>query len=126
MIWEWAFFWYVSPKGACVRDEMDILVQDALLAQLRRQRTIAPDLWSATRPLHGKKYRDFYENVFVVGDVQQRPMGFMGPGRQHYTIVAYATHKQRVYDPAGVFGVLKPRRDNVLRYGGCRRAIKLD
>jgi hypothetical protein len=107
---------------------MDELVTDALLAQLRRQRTTAPNEWrdaGLVKKLHGA-YSDFYENLFIVDDVQQRPMGFMGPGRQEYTVLAYATHKQRRYDPAGVFETLSPRREQVMQFGGCKRVIKLD
>lgn len=76
----------------------------------------------------GDKYRDFYENLIRDDDgVQHRPIGFMGPDRQEYTIIAYATHKQNIYNPAGVFKVLKPRREEVLKFGGgCRRVVQLD
>lgn len=128
MLWQWVFYWYVSPQGWCVESSMDELVADALLAQFRRQRTTSPIEWrdaGLTKKLHGK-YDDFFENLFIVGDVQQRPMGFMGPGRQEYTVLAYSTHKQKRYDPAGVFDTLKPRRDHVVQFGGCKRVIKLD
>jgi len=127
MIWAWTFFWYVSPQGNCVKDEMDVLVQDALLAQLRRQRTVSHLLWKGmVKQLHGDRYRFFHENLIAVNDVQHRPMGFMGPHRQQYTVLAYATHKQRRYDPPGVFGTLNERRKLVEQYGECKRVIKLD
>jgi hypothetical protein len=127
MVWAWTFYWYVSPQGASVRSEMSDLVVDALLTQMRRQRTVAPTLWAGmVKQLRGSKYRDFYENMITIDGVQHRPFGFMGPGRQEYTVLAYATHKQQVYSPAGVFDVLKLRREHVEKYGGCKHVIKLD
>lgn len=129
MVLAWKFYWYVSPSGACVRDEMDVLVEDALLAQMRRQRTLAPNLWvGLVKQLRGKQ-RGYFENLITLGTsdkVQHRPIGFMGPGRQEYTILAYATHKMNIYNPPGVFDVLKKRRENVEKYEGCKRVIKLD
>ena len=78
------------------------------------------------KQLRSEKHREFYENLIYIDEVQHRPFGFMGPERQQYTILAYATHKEKVYSPARVFEVLKPRKEQVLKYGGCKRAIELD
>jgi hypothetical protein len=125
MVWTWTFYWYVSPSGTCIRSDVPDAVEDTLLIHLRRQRTRPPTEWGL-RQLKGKGLRDFYEHRFVVDDTEQRPFGFFGPGRMEYTIIAYATHKQKVYDPPGVFGTLGERRDHVRNYGGCKRVIKLD
>lgn len=125
MVWSWTFYWYVSLLGACIQGEIPLTVQDTLLIQLRRHRTRAHSEWGLWQ-LRGKNLNGFCEHRFTVGGVQQRPLGFFGPGRMEYTIVAYATHKQKVYDPAGVFGTLTERRGHVQKYGGCKRVIKLD
>jgi len=52
--------------------------------------------------LSGKKFRALGKLRFKVRNVQHRPLGFFGPGRQAYTLLIWATERDGKYAPPGI------------------------
>lgn len=68
--------------------------------RLRYLRDQPPQMW---RDPHAKKLswecdedcKDIYEIRFKSNNLQQRPMGYFGPGSDEFTVVIWVTHKER-------------------------------
>jgi|ERR1039457_892079 hypothetical protein len=55
---------------------------------------------SAQKLVKNKKFRDFYEIRFKADNVQQRPIGYFGPGVSDFTVLIWAHEKGNALKPA--------------------------
>ena len=116
----WTFRCYVGSSGrdmiavwyrrqpAAVQAAFDTLLE--YLVQRERHEWVRPEFDQL-----GGRYRDLGELRFKVGNVQYRPLGFFGPARGEFTILAGASKKGSVYDPRDALETARKRRLEVLK-----------
>lgn len=75
--------------------------------------------WQEPYALKLKKVTDIYEIRFKANGVQFRPLGFFGPDGNEFTILIWATHKQKIYDPHDAINTADSRR-KLVRTGRAR------
>lgn len=114
----WRFRTYVSPRGRndvqdCV-DALDVAAQVKFDVELKYLAVALPTEWHEPRARKLGGHEGLYEIRFKAGKVQQRPIGFFGPGSDEFTILVWATHKQNVYKPSKAFDTADARRKAVL------------
>jgi hypothetical protein len=114
----WRFRTYVSSSGRNdVQDCVDALEVDAQVkfaVELKYLAVSLPTEWHEPRARKLRGHEGLFEIRFKAGKVQQRPIGFFGPGPAEFTILVWATHKQNVYQPAKALATADARRKAVL------------
>lgn len=65
------------------------------------------------RPEVKNGYRDFFEFRFSAEKVQQRPIGYFGPGDAHFTLLIWATEKGNKFVPPDTIKTCNVRRSAV-------------
>ena len=53
---------------------------------------------------------DILEIKLDANKTEHRPLGYFGPGKNEFTILEWATHKQDIYDPHDAFKTANSRR----------------
>lgn len=61
-----------------------------------------------------KKYRDLGKLRFKASDVQHRPLGFFGPSSGMFTLLVWATERDREYAPPGIRDTALERMELVI------------
>ena len=77
-------------------------IQEALELRLEHLARIKPNEWKSSqlvKALKGEKCKGLIEVRFKALDVQQRPIGFYGPGKMEFTLLLWAYHKGQKYVP---------------------------
>ena len=114
----WRFRTYVSETGRGEVqkhiDALDVEAAEFFRAAVRWLAPMPASEWHEpkAKKLHG--YKELYEIRFKANGVQQRPIGFFGPESNQFTILIWATHKQRVYKPAEALDTADRRRKAVV------------
>lgn len=67
----------------------------------------------AARLDKNKTFRDYYEIRFKAGNLQQRPIGYFGPGSNDFTILIWATEKGNKLLPPTWFDIAERRRKQI-------------
>lgn len=101
---------------------------DARILYLRDQ---PPSMWVSpqAKKLSSKNNsdcKDIYEIRFKAKNVQQRPLGFFGPDDDVFTIVLWATHKGKQWDPKEYCSIAKARYEDVKNGRVKNIEIKID
>ncbi len=127
--WEWVFKSFVTSRNqSVVEDWYGSQVPDVRAAfdiSLRYLSKQPPSNW--VRPYVGTLKRQcagLWEIRFTVEKVRYRPIGFFGPVRMEFTIVAFATEKGGSFVPAGICESALKRKEEVISDPG--RAVKYD
>lgn len=117
----WKIKCYVSRSGRCeVQSRYDKGSEGLKAGFDTALEYLTPrgrDQW--TRPHAAKlsknqKFRDFFEIRFLSDKVQQRPIGFFGPGEDEFTIVIWAIEKGSRFNPEDWFDIANNRRKEIL------------
>lgn len=113
----WSFNTYVGPGG---NQDVQKAVDRQSGAWLEHFRARIKYLSTASiadwHTPHAKKLRGvegIFEIRFKVSGIQQRPLGFFGPGTNEFTILILATHKDDVYKPSSAIDTASQRRKAV-------------
>ncbi|WP_124472238.1 hypothetical protein [Burkholderia contaminans] len=88
-------------------------VQWELLSARPRERWTRPDA-AKLRPEKKGGYREFFEFRFFEDNVQQRPLGYFGPGDKHFTLLIWATEKGNRFIPPEAVGTCEHRRNGII------------
>ena len=72
----------------------------------------------------GGGYRDYFEIRFMANHVQQRPIGYFGPGHDVFTILLWATEKGGKLRPSDWHAIADRRRTEITN--GSASSIKLE
>lgn len=125
----WIFKTYVSPTGRNdVQDDVDGLDEVVLEHFLTRLRYLAETEkidWHEPQAKKLKGVENVYEIRFKAGNIQYRPLGYFGPGKNDFTILVWAYKKQSVYTPAEAIGSAE-KRGKLLRKGEAKcSALKI-
>ena len=110
----WSFKTYVGPSGKLdVQQDVD-RQSEAWLEHFRaRLKYLGASKAADWHTPHAKKLKGIegiYEIRFKTSGVQQRPLGFFGPGSNQFTILILATHKDDVYKPSSAIDTATHRR----------------
>jgi hypothetical protein len=62
-----------------------------------------------------RKYRGLGKLRFKVDRVQHRPLGFFGPSRHEFTLLAWATEREGEFNPRGVLDLALRRMNQVIK-----------
>ncbi len=80
-------------------DQSSPAIQAGLIVALEYLKAIPKSEWqrpSAAKLTKCSRFRDFYEIRFFADNVQQRPIGFFGPGSNDFTILVWAIEKSKL------------------------------
>ncbi len=126
----WRFRTYVSSSGRCdvqeSLDALDVTGQVKFEVELKYLAVALPSEWHEPRARKLGGHKGLYEIRFKAGQVQQRPIGFFGPGSDEFTILVWATHKQNVYKPAKALDTAAARRKAVLEGAATTSPLTID
>lgn len=121
VVGEWASAYdRLGDKGQAKADE-----------RLRYLRDQPPAMWlepgakrlgSAT----DKDCKDVYEIRFKANNIQQRPLGFFGPGPSQFTVVLWATHKGNQWVPKEKCRIAKERYQSIVDGKSTIAKIEID
>jgi hypothetical protein len=113
----WKFNVFVSSTGSTALqktiDEQDVVVIQQFKARVRYLANTPRIDWKTPHALKLQGVKDIYEIRFSANGVQFRPFGFFGPGSNEFTILVWATHKQKIYDPNDAIKTAERRRKAV-------------
>jgi len=103
-------------------EELKANLENALeyLICLERSEWIRP---RAHRMTKCDEFRDFFEIRFKANNVQQRPIGYFGPGANDFTILIWATEKGNKLIPEEWCSIANRRRLEIIE--GKAKAEKL-
>ncbi len=126
----WWFRVYVSPSGRsdvqdCL-DALDVAGQVKFDVEVKYLAVALLSEWHEPRARKLSGYKGLYEIRFKAGKVQQRPIGFFGPGSDEFTILVWATHKQNVYKPPKALDTASARRKAVLEGAAGTSPLTID
>lgn len=117
----WTFRSFVSGGDRCViqdwYDEQEPEVKAEFDTALERLRVLPPARWDW--PFVGilrKECSGLIEIRFKVNKVQHRPLGCYGPLRLEFTILFFATERDRKFDPPNACATALGRKTLVLRH----------
>ncbi|MBN9476156.1 MAG: hypothetical protein J0H72_19050 [Burkholderiales bacterium] len=79
------------------------------LCARQREEWRRPKAAKLTRP---NGYNDFFEIRFMSDRVQQRPIGYFGPGQNTFTVLLWATEKGQLL-PRDWHGIATRRREEI-------------
>lgn len=130
----WSFKVYVSSVGNeslqktidSLNTEQDADVIQYFKARLRYLKNTPKMNWNEP---HAKKLsgiKDIYEIKFSANNVEYRPLGFFGPGKKEFTILIWATHKQRIYAPHDAINTADKRRKYIESGKASSVPLKID
>ena len=110
----WTLKSYTRPDGKTIAAEwygqQDAAVQAAFITRMKFLRQQPEDKWD--RPEVGQlrhgSCKGLYEIVLKVNGVQHRPIGYFS-GKMEFTIVAFATERDRQFDPPNVCDTAQER-----------------
>lgn len=113
----WSFSTYVDSAGKPVVQQDVDRQSEAWLEHFRARVkylavTRAVD-WHEPQAKKLKGANGVYEIRFKADGVQQRPLGFFGPGASEFTILTLAAKKQDVYKPHAAIETAGQRRKAV-------------
>jgi hypothetical protein len=94
------------------------------LSDLSRELWANPRVHAAKLDAAKNEFRDYYELRFKVKKVQQRPIGWFGPGADEFTILVWATEKGNKLSPLSWRKTADDRRDKISQ--GLANAIEFD
>ena len=110
----WRFKVYVSDAGNSgvqkIIDGQDEAVIQHFKIRVKYLANTPKRDWQEPHALKLKKVTDIYEIRFKANGVQVRPFGFFGPNVNEFTILVWATHKQKIYDPHNAIDTANSRR----------------
>ncbi len=113
----WGFKVYVSGVGnesvQKAIDSLDEAVIEHFKARVRYLKNTPIGDWKEPQAIKLSGVKNIYEIKFFANNVQYRPLGFFGPGAKEFTIVIWATHKQRIYEPHDAIKTASTRRDYI-------------
>ncbi len=101
---------------------------DMRLLYLRDQ---PPPMWRSPQAKrlsaeHDPQCKDIYEIRFKARRVEQRPLGYFGPGAGVFTIVLWATHKGSQWKPKDYCRIAREKWLHLQQHGGRTRQIEVD
>lgn len=101
-------------------------VQAAFDVALRFLSHNPPSVWRLpqTRPLK-RECEGLIEIRFLAGKVQQRPLGYHGPGRMVFTLLFWATEKGDKFVPPDACKIALKRKKQV-ENDGCSRTFDVE
>jgi hypothetical protein len=107
--WRSATNSFVAEKEAQTAD-----VQAAFDQRLRFLSQSPPNLWRVpqTKQLDGEG-DGLVEIRFKADGVQQRPLGFYGPGRMEFTLLSWATEKGDKFVPKDALKIAQERKKQI-------------
>jgi hypothetical protein len=116
-----SYFCYVSPTDRCEvlshYDKATAEAQAGLDTALEYLENLSREKWAHPRThaarLDKQKWPNFYEIRFKANNVQQRPIGFFGPGDNEFTFVIWCTEKSKLL-PDTWFNTANDRRLAIL------------
>jgi hypothetical protein len=103
--------WLVEEHLSSARPELEVKFN----SRCRHLVQMNLDEWSPvwTKPLRGKQCDGLVELRFKANKVQQRPLGFFGPGASEFTIVIWAIEKGDALVPKDACKIGKQREAEV-------------
>lgn len=126
MATNWRFFQAISAKGKGVVDEWlenaSVRAEIKFMERSRHLMQMPHGSWveNWAKKLHGN-CDGLVEIRFKVDGVQQRPLGFFGPGKGEFTILLMATERNNRFVPKNACSTALRIRDDILaetcRYG---------
>lgn len=131
MATNWMFRGYVSPAGVNEVAEwyarQNAEVQAGFDRRLHDLRQMAPHEWREpfTKQLEGE-CDGLVEIRFKAARVQQRPLGFYGPGRMEFTILLCAQEIGDRFEPRDACAIALRRKHDVLQNPGLARIIYVE
>lgn len=124
---------YVSPSGRCdvqaVYDKGSADLKANFEVAISYLKPLSRDKWrrpQAHKLDKQKKFRDFFEIRFQANKVQQRPIGFFGPGINEFTVVMWLTEKGGKLLPLDWFRTANDRREDIISGRASTRNLTLD
>lgn len=113
----WKFRVYVSQTGRSdVQNAINRLTLEGVTAfqvAVKYLAIMPITEWHEPKAKKLKGYRELYEIRFKADRKQHRPIGYFGPGKDEFTILIYATHKQDIYDPSSALDSAEFRRKEI-------------
>ena len=115
----WTFRAFTSDGGrSVIQDWYDVQsagVRAAFDTALKHLRDQPPSNW--VRPFIGtlgKKCEGLMEIRFTVEKVRHRPIGFFGPKRMEFTVLAFAVEKDRKFVPPTTCQIALERKELIV------------
>lgn len=113
----WTFKTYVSPTGRndvqSTVDKLDEGVLQHLLTRIRYLANTDKIDWHEPQAKKLAGVKDVYEIRFQANKIQWRPLGYFGPGKNEFTILLWASHKQNIYTPAEAIDTASKRKRHI-------------
>ena len=72
------------------------------------------------------EFRDFFEIRFCANNLQQRPIGYFGPGENDFTILIWATEKGNRLNPENWCEKANRRRKEIIEKIASAKFLKLE
>lgn len=132
----WTIKCYCPPdreksKAQQAYDSGSFDLQAAFDAEVNYLRKVGREDWRrprAAKLTRGKKtdFRDYYEIRFMADNVQQRPIGYFGPGKNDFTILIWAHEKGNSIVPTKWRTQADNARDNLERDASYARKFQFE
>lgn len=109
---------YVSPHGSAVVqkqiDSQSAAVRLSFLTRIRYLANTPRRSWVAPEAKKLRGFKEIYEIRFLADKHQFRPLGFFGPEVNEFTILIWASKKEKIYEPADAIPTADGRRKQIV------------